>query len=31
MGLFGFGKKMEEETKGGCCSGGTPVNETVNE
>ena len=31
MGLFGFGKKMEEETKGGCCCGGASVNETVNE
>lgn len=27
MGLFGFGKKMEEETKGGCCCGSTTVNE----
>ena len=31
MGLFGFGKRMEEETKGGCCCGGTPVNEPANE
>ncbi len=31
MGLFGFGKKMEEETKGGCCCGSTPVNEVENE
>lgn len=31
MGLFGFGKRMEEETKGGCCCGGASVNETVNE
>ena len=22
MGLFGFGKRMEEETKGGCCACG---------
>lgn len=27
MALFGFGKRMEEETKGGCCCGGTPVEE----
>lgn len=31
MGLFGFSKKMEEETKGGCCCGSTPVNESANE
>ena len=31
MGLFGFGKEMEEETKGGCCCGSTTVNEQVNE
>lgn len=31
MGLFGFGKKIEEETKGGCCCGSTSVNEPVNE
>ena len=31
MGLFGFGKRMEEETKGGCCCGGAPVKEVVNE
>ena len=31
MGLFGFGKRMEEETKGGCCCGSTSVNEPVNE
>ena len=30
MGLFGFGKRMEEETKGGCCKGAS-ANETVNE
>ena len=31
MGLFGFGKRMEEETKGGCCCGSAPVKESVNE
>ena len=31
MGLFRFGKRMEEETKGGCCCGGAPVKEVVNE
>ena len=31
MRLFGFGKKMEEETKGGCCCKGASVNETANE
>ncbi len=31
MGLFGFGKRMEEETKGGCCCKGASANETVNE
>lgn len=31
MGLFGFGKRMEEETKGGCRCGSTSVNEPVNE
>ena len=31
MGLFGFGKKVEEETKGGCCCGGTPDKEPANE
>ena len=31
MGLFGFGKKMKEETKGGCCCKGASVNETANE
>ena len=31
MGLFGFGKKMKEETKAGCCCGGASINETVNE
>ena len=31
MGLFGFGKRMEEETKGGCCCKGASVNESVNE
>ena len=31
MGLFGFGKRMEEETKGGCCCKGASVNETANE
>ena len=31
MGLFGFGKKVEEETKGGCCCGSTTVNEQGNE
>ena len=31
MGLFGFGKRMEEETKGGCGCKGASVNETVNE
>ena len=32
MGLFGFGKRMEEETKGGCCcKGASAGNETVNE
>ena len=31
MGLFGFGKKTKEETKVGCCCGGTSVNEPVNE
>ena len=31
MGLFGFGKKMEEETKGECCCGETPVKEAVSE
>lgn len=30
MGLFGFGKKTEEEAKGGCCCESTPVNESVN-
>ena len=30
MSLFGFSKRMEEETKGGCCCK-SPVNETVNE
>ncbi len=27
MGLFGFGKKTEKETKGGCCCGSAPVEE----
>ena len=31
MGLFGFGKKTKEETKVGCCCGGTSVSEPVNE
>ena len=31
MGLFGFGKRMEEETKGECCCGAAPVKESVNE
>ena len=31
MELFGFGKRMEEETKGGCCCKGASANETVNE
>ena len=31
MGLFGFGKRMEEETKGGCCCKDASVNESVNE
>lgn len=31
MGLFGFGKKIEEEPKGGCCCGGAPSGETVKE
>lgn len=30
MGLFGFGKKKEEEVKGGCCGKSTSVNESVN-
>ena len=30
MGLFGFGKRMEEETKGGCCCKGALANETAN-
>lgn len=30
MGLFGFGKKKEEEVKGGCCGKSTSVNEPVN-
>ena len=30
MGLFGLGKRMEEETKG-CCCAGTQVTEPVNE
>ena len=29
MGLFGFGKKMEDETKGGCCCGSVPTEEPV--
>lgn len=31
MGLFGFGKRMEEETKSGCCCGGTTNKEPVYE
>ena len=31
MVLFGFGKKTKEETKVGCCCGGTSVSEPVNE
>ena len=31
MGLFGFGKRMEEETKGGCCCGSAQAEEPVNE
>lgn len=30
MGLFGFGKRMEEETKSGCCCGGEIVKEESN-
>lgn len=31
MGLFGFGKKMEEEENKGCCCGGMPVEEVKTE
>lgn len=31
MALFGFGKRMEEETKGGCCCGSAPVQEVKSE
>jgi len=31
MGLFGFGKKMEEETKSGCCCGANYTPEEMKE